>query len=394
MSERLAGILVSSFTRILIPGIKVTIPLTLLSFVFGCIIALFLALVQIANVKGLKQFARFYIWVFRGTPLIVQLFIIFFGLPSVGIILDAFPSAVIAFALNLGAYNAEIFRSAIQAVPEGQTEAAYMVGLSYRQTMTRIVMPQAFRIAFPPLFNSLIGLTKDTSLASSITVVELFTTAQQIAARTYEPFALYCEAAVIYLIICTVLTWVQNYFEKKLVWNAPSASERRIIMSYISKIDPETAGEKEKEVIRNHLAQGYRLTNEKLTLLHNAEAFKAIEDSSYTLDRELQRLIGKRAGDFFEYAISEENDCLVCSTYFRKLLKDNGIDFDNFQFTKKEELLISFGRALAKDPKNIPDEIYTELKEEFTEEEIVVITAMGVLMVANNYFNDILKVEV
>ena len=215
MSERLAGILVSSFAGILIPGIKVTIPLTLLSFVFGCIIALFLALVQIANVKGLKQFARFYIWVFRGTPLIVQLFIIFFGLPSVGIILDAFPSAVIAFALNLGAYNAEIFRSAIQAVPEGQTEAAYMVGLSYRQTMTRIVMPQAFRIAFPPLFNSLIGLTKDTSLASSITVVE-------IAARTYEPFALYCEAAVIYLMICTVLTWVQNYFEKKLVWNAPA----------------------------------------------------------------------------------------------------------------------------------------------------------------------------
>ena len=141
-----------------------------------------------------------------------------------------------------------------------------------------------------------------------------------------------------------------------------STSERRIIMSYISKIDPETAGEKEKEVIRDHL--------------------------------ELQRLIGKRAGDFFEYAISEENDCLVCSTYFRKLLKDNGIDFDNFQFTKKEELLISFGRALAKDPKNIPDEIYTELKEEFTEEEIVVITAMGVLMVANNYFNDILKIEV
>ena len=162
-------------------------------------------------------------------------------------------------------------------------------------------------------------------------------------------------------------------------------------MSYISKIDPETAGEKEKEVIRDHLAQGYRLTNEKLTLLHNAEAFKAIEDSSYSLDRELQRLIGKRAGDFFEYAISEENDCLVCSTYFRKLLKDNGIDFDNFQFTKKEELLISFGRALAKDPKNIPDEIYTELKEEFTEEEIVVITAMGVLMVANNYFNDIFR---
>ena len=120
-----------------------------------------------------------------------------------------------------------------------------------------------------------------------------------------------------------------------------STSERRIIMSYISKIDPETAGEKEKEVIRDHLAQGYRLTNEKLTLLHNAEAFKAIEDSSYTLDRELQRLIGKRAGDFFEYAISEENDCLVCSTYFRKLLKDNGIDFDNLQRRKNYLFLLA-----------------------------------------------------
>lgn len=222
MSERIVNILVSSFTKILIPGIKITIPLTLLSFLFGCIIALFLALVQIRNVKGLKQFARFYIWIFRGTPLIVQLFIVFFGLPSIGIVLDAFPSAVIAFSLNLGAYNSEIFRSAIQAIPEGQTEAAYMVGLSYPQAMRKVVMPQAFRIAFPPLFNSLIGLTKDTSLASSITVIELFSTAQQIAARTYEPFALYCEAAAIYLLICTALTWVQNRLEKKLTWSEPA----------------------------------------------------------------------------------------------------------------------------------------------------------------------------
>ncbi len=221
MSERIVQILLSSFTRILIPGIKITIPLTLLSFILGCVIALFLALAQIANVKGLKQFARFYIWIFRGTPLLVQLFIIFYGMPSVGIILDAFPSAVIAFALNLGAYNAEIFRSAILAVPKGQEEAAAMIGLNYPQTMIRIVMPQAFRIAFPPLFNSLIGLTKDTSLASSITVVELFTVAQQIAARTYEPLALYCEAAVIYLIICTVLTAIQNFAEKKLTWDTP-----------------------------------------------------------------------------------------------------------------------------------------------------------------------------
>ena len=165
-------------------------------------------------------------------------------------------------------------------------------------------------------------------------------------------------------------------------------------MSYISKIDLSTAPQEVRAAVDNHLAQGYQLTNEKLTLLHNVTAFHTLEESSYELDRELQRLIGKRAADFYEYAISLQNDCLVCSTYFRKLLKDNGIDFDNFQFTKKEELLVSFGRALAKDPKNIPDEIYTELKEEFTEEEIVVITAKGVLMVANNYFNDILKIEV
>jgi cystine transport system permease protein len=218
MSERLIEILVSSFTKILIPGIKVTIPLTLESFAFSFVLGLILAIVQVADIKILKQISKIYIWIFRGTPLIVQLFIIFFGLPSIGIVLDAFPAAVIAFGMNLGAYNAEVFRSAILAVPKGQTEAAYLIGLNYPQTLFRVILPQAFPIAFPSLFNNLISLLKDTSLASSITVVELFTTAQQIAARTYEPFALYCEAAVIYLIFSTVLTWLQSYLEKKLVW--------------------------------------------------------------------------------------------------------------------------------------------------------------------------------
>ena len=214
-------ILLQSFTKILIPGIKVTIPLTLASFALGFAIALFLALVQVARVPVLSKFARIYIWIFRGTPLLVQLFIIFFGLPSVGIILDAFPSAVIAFGMNLGAYNAEVLRSAIQAVPVGQSEAAALIGMRYPQTMIHIVLPQAFPIAFPPLFNSLIGHVKDTSLESSITVIELFTTAQQIAARTFEPFALYCEDAVIYLMICTLLTWLQAWLEKKMVWRTP-----------------------------------------------------------------------------------------------------------------------------------------------------------------------------
>lgn len=218
MSDRLIEILVTSFTKILIPGIKVTIPLTLLSFALSLVLALFLAIVQIADIKVLKQFSKLYIWIFRGTPLLLQLFIIFFGLPSIGIMLDAFPAAVIGFGMNLAAYNAETIRASILAVPEGQTEAAYMVGLTYPQLMRRVVLPQAMRIAFPTLFNNLISLLKDTSLASSITVVELFTTAQQIAARTYEPFALYSEAAVIYLIFCTGLTMLQSYLEKKMVW--------------------------------------------------------------------------------------------------------------------------------------------------------------------------------
>lgn len=225
MSERVLQILIQAFPKILIPCIKVTIPLTICSFILGLILALFLAIVQIANIRGLKQFARFYIWIFRGTPLLVQLFIVFFGLPSLGIMLDAFPSAVIAFSLNLAAYNAEVIRWAILAVPAGQTEAALMVGLSYPQLMAKIVLPQAGRIAFPPLFNSLIGLTKDTSLASSITLIEMFSVAQQVAARYYEPFALYCEAAVIYLLICTLLTWLQATVEKKLTWVKPVETE-------------------------------------------------------------------------------------------------------------------------------------------------------------------------
>ena len=120
--------------------------------------------------------------------------------------------------------------------------------------------------------------------------------------------------------------------------------------------------------------------------------FEALESSSYALDEELQRLIGKRAADFFEYAISIENDCIVCTTYFGNLLRRNGIDFETFAFTPKEQVLIDFGRAIAKDPKHVPEEIYSRLKESFTEEEIVVITTMGVLMIANNYLNDILDV--
>lgn len=227
MSERLLNILVESFPKLLQSCIKMTIPLTLIVFTLSLVLGFFIALVQILNIKGLKQIARVYVWIFRGTPLLVQLYIVFFGLPSLGITLDAFPSAVIAFSLNSAAYNSETIRSAILSVPEGQTEAGYMVGLSYWQIMRRIVLPQAARVAFPTLFNSFISLTKDSSLAASITVVEMFKTAQQVAAVYFEPFALYCEAAVIYLMLNTFLTLLQSYLEKKLAWSASGEKKHR-----------------------------------------------------------------------------------------------------------------------------------------------------------------------
>ena len=197
-------------------GLIVTIPLTIISFTLGLIIALITALVQIADLKVLKQLARFYVWIFRGTPLLVQLYIVFYGLPALGIIIDAWPSAIIVFSLNTGAYASETIRAAIEAVPGGQMEAGLCVGMNYFQIMYRIIIPQALRTAFPPLSNSLIGLVKDTSLAANITILEMFLAAQRIAARTFETFALYCEVALVYLLFCTVLTKLQTICERKL----------------------------------------------------------------------------------------------------------------------------------------------------------------------------------
>lgn len=216
ISDSLAELLIQSIPGLLIPGLTVTIPLTLVSFGLGLILALFTALVQIARVPVLRQIARFYVWIIRGTPLLVQLYIIFYGLPSLNIKIDAIPSAIIAFTLSVGAYTSETLRAAILSVPQGQLEAGYCVGMTFSQTMRRIIIPQAFKTAFPPLFNSFIGLTKDTSLAANVTVLEMFMAAQRIAAHTYEPFALYCEVGVIYLLFCTVLSKIQDIGERKL----------------------------------------------------------------------------------------------------------------------------------------------------------------------------------
>ncbi len=209
-------VFIDSFWKILLPGLTVSIPLTVISFSLAMVIAIITALIQFANIKILKDLARFYIWFIRGTPLLVQLFVVFYGLPSIGITIQAIPAAIIVFSINEGAYCAETMRGALESIPKGQLEAGYCVGMSYIQTIYRIVLPQALRVAFPSLFNALISLVKDTSLASNITVTEMMMQTRMINAKVYEALTLYLEVALIYLMFSTILTYIQRWGEKKL----------------------------------------------------------------------------------------------------------------------------------------------------------------------------------
>nr|WP_178111652.1 amino acid ABC transporter permease [Rhizobium skierniewicense] len=205
--------MMDSLPTLLWAGVKFTIPLTLLSFALGLTLGLATAVARLFGPAPLRLIARFYVWVIRGTPLLVQLFVIFYGLPSIGILLDAFPAALIGFTLNVGAYTSEIIRAAISSVPKGQWEAAFSTGMNWRQAMQRTILPQASRVAVPPLSNTFISLVKDTSLAAAITVPELFQSAQRIVATTYEPLILYIEAAIIYLALSSVLSSLQARLE-------------------------------------------------------------------------------------------------------------------------------------------------------------------------------------
>jgi cystine transport system permease protein len=193
-----------------------TLPLTALSFALGLVIALFVALARLSRFTALSWLARAYVSVIRGTPLLVQLFIVFYALPQFDIVIDPFPAAVIAFSLNVGGYAAEVIRAAILSIPKGQWEAAQTIGMRYPTTLRRIILPQAARTAVPPLSNTLISLVKDTSLASTILVTELLRVAQLAAAPTFDFFALYGVAAVYYWVICVGLSFVQARLETRL----------------------------------------------------------------------------------------------------------------------------------------------------------------------------------
>lgn len=215
-SLRLIKIAVDSFWPMLKAGLAFTVPVAVISFALGLIVGLLTALSRLSKIKPLVFIARFYVWVIRGTPLLVQLFIIFYGLAKVNIVLDPLSAAIIGFTMNVGAYSSEIIRAAILSIPKGQWEAASSIGMTVTQALKRVVLPQAARVSIPPLFNSFISLVKDTSLAASITLTEMFQVAQRVTAATYEPLLLYVEVALVYLIFCTVLNAIQGLIEKKL----------------------------------------------------------------------------------------------------------------------------------------------------------------------------------
>jgi len=200
----------------LVATVTKTIPLTAISFVLGLVIALVVALARLSSIGPLSAVARVYVSLIRGTPLLVQLFIVFYALPQIGLVIDPFPAAVLAFSLNVGGYAAEVIRAAILSIPKGQWEASETIGMGYPTTLQRVILPQAARVAVPPLSNTLISLVKDTSLASTILVTELLRVAQLAAAPTFDFFALYGVAAVYYWVICLILSSAQNRLESRL----------------------------------------------------------------------------------------------------------------------------------------------------------------------------------
>lgn len=213
--------LVLPFLPYLLTGALVTIEISVLATALGLVLGLIAALARKSPFKPIKGVADFYVWSIRGTPVLVQLFIVYFGLPQIGIELGAMLAAVLALGANTGAYVAEILRGGILAVPVGQIEAAESLGMSSAKVMRRITLPQAFRLSIPALGNQAVSMLKESSLASLVTVNELMMVSQRFAATNYAYMEFYIVAAVIYLIMTTGMSWVLGKIEFRM-----SKSER------------------------------------------------------------------------------------------------------------------------------------------------------------------------
>lgn len=221
MNEARVELVSHAFLPILKAAVTVSLPLTLGAFIFGVTIAIAVAFARALPPRGvghrlLLMCLRAYVSMIRGTPMLVQLFVVFYGLPALGIYVDPIPAAMIAFSLNIGAYASETMRGAISSVPLGQWESAFTLGMSHTLAFRRIVFPQALRVAVPPLSNTFVSLFKETSLASMVTVTEMFRVAQQEANRSYDFLPIYIEVALIYWCFCMVFFAIQKRLEQAL----------------------------------------------------------------------------------------------------------------------------------------------------------------------------------
>ena len=201
---------------VLIQGAGLTLFFAIISMVLGLVLGFVVALARVARIPLLSQLMAFYVSAMRGTPLLVQIFVIYYGLPSVGIEFEPVTAGVLALTLNVAAYLSESLRGAIAGVDRGQWDAALSLGLSWWQGMRFVVAPQALRLAVPSLGNSLISLIKDTSLVSVITVSELMMSTKDLIAQTFQPLPLYLMAAAIYWVLSALFEQVQKRVEVKL----------------------------------------------------------------------------------------------------------------------------------------------------------------------------------
>jgi len=201
---------------LMLKGAAWTLLLAVASIFFGAIVGTFVAITRLAKVPGLSQFAALYVSCMRGTPLLVQLFVIYFGLPSIGIQFDPISAGILGLSLNVGAYLSETIRGAINGVEHGQWNAARSLGLTQVQTLRYVIGPQALRLAVPSLSNSLISLIKDTSLVSVIAVGELMLATKEVIATTFQPFPLYLAAAGIYWAMSATFEKLQSKLEVRL----------------------------------------------------------------------------------------------------------------------------------------------------------------------------------
>lgn len=200
----------------LLEGAYYTLVITLVSMFFGSLIGVIVAIARLKGNKIIQAVARFYVSIIRGTPTLVQIIIIYYGLVDFGISLDPLPAAFIALSINNGAYLSESIRGALQSIPKGQTEAAYATGMTPWQAMRRIVLPQAIRRAIPPVGNTFIGMLKETSLVSVISVTELLRSAQLLIAQYYVYLPFYLGIALIYWVLSTLFAFLLNKLELRL----------------------------------------------------------------------------------------------------------------------------------------------------------------------------------